>query len=178
MRHLALTTIGLLMAAAGAASAAETATATITQTGTTGVDFNYSITLHDTGTTNVGTFWYAWIPGEDFMPAAPVTVTNPGGWNDQITSSLGYAIQWTAGTAGAQITPGNSLTFSFVSPSDLATITGIAPSYPGTLIGTSFIYSGTPFSDGGDQFVVAAPEPAGVSLAGAGGLMAIRRRRR
>ena len=34
-------------------------------------DYRYTITLKDTGTTPIGTFWFAWVPGEDFLPSKP-----------------------------------------------------------------------------------------------------------
>lgn len=178
MRHIELAAIGMILAAAGVASAAETASATISQTGTTGVNFDYSIVLKDTGTTNIGTFWYSWVPGQDYMKSSP-TVTPPAGWSAaNIThggASDGYAIQWIASTP---LTPGNSQTFTFESPDNFATMTGDSFYYPSTPVGTSFIYSGGPFSDGGDEFVVAAPEPAGMGLLGAAGVLALKRRRR
>ena len=45
---------------------AESASATITAT-PDGENWQYSIKLVDTGSTTVGTFWFAWVPGEDFL---------------------------------------------------------------------------------------------------------------
>jgi hypothetical protein len=179
MRPIGLTAIGTILAAAGAASAAETASATISDTGSG--PFNYSITLHDTGTTTVGTFWYSWIPGFDFMKSSPTSVTPPSGWADQITGgggSDGYAILFTANSSANYIASGGSLVFNFVSPDNFATMTGNSPTHPAYPIGTSYIYSAGEFSDGGDQFVVAAPEPASASLLGVAGVMVLKRRRR
>jgi hypothetical protein len=180
MRRFGIAALGLILAAASGASAAETASAVISQTGTTGSDFDYSIVLHNNSTDGsaIGTFWYAWVPGEDFMKSNPVSETNPSGWTANITSSAGYAIQWVAG-AGSTIPAGGSATFSFVSPDDFATMTGNSPYYtPATPVGTSFVYKGGPFSDGGFQFVVAAPEPASVGMLGALAMFALKRGRR
>ncbi|HEY1685826.1 MAG TPA: hypothetical protein VGG19_13765 [Tepidisphaeraceae bacterium] len=180
MRRFGIAALGLILAAASGASAAETASAVISQTGTSGPNFDYSIVLHNTSTDGsaIGTFWYAWVPGEDFMKSNPVSVTNPNGWGDNITSSAGFAIQWVAG-AGSAIPAGGSDTFSFVSPDDFATMTGNSPYYsPATPIGTSYVYSGGPFSDGGFRFVVAVPEPASIGMLRTLAVFALKRSRR
>ena len=52
-----------------------------TDTGATPV-YHYSVTVTDTGTTNVGTFWMGWIPGEDFLPSIPSSPPpTPAGWS-------------------------------------------------------------------------------------------------
>jgi hypothetical protein len=74
-----------------------TASATISVTQIDPTDWKYSITLTDTSATPIGTFWFAWVPGKDFLDTSPNTITNPAGWTNMIThfgSSDGYAIQW------------------------------------------------------------------------------------
>jgi hypothetical protein len=60
-------------------------------------DYQYTITLKDIGTTTIGTFWFAWIPGEDFMPVRPLGVAVPAGWIANVihgtTSRDGYVHQ-------------------------------------------------------------------------------------
>jgi len=160
---------GLLAASALGARAVESASAVITPTSLGGGNFDYSITLNDTGTTNLGTFWFAWIPGQDYLPVSPISEVSPTGWNvNAIThagSSDGYAIQWVA--SSNFITPGNSLTFSFETTATPAQIGGNSSFFPGTPVGTSFVYSGGPFSDGGARFVAtlaAAPEPSTLGM--------------
>ncbi len=166
----------LLVAAAGMASsihAAEIASATISSTQLGPTDWQYDLTLTDTGTTDIGTFWFSWVPGEDFMGVAPSDVSSPAGWTDNVThggATDGYAIQWLAG-AGDQLTPGNSLGgFQFDSTISPAEMAGDSPFYPAMPVLTSFVYSGAPFSDPGFQFEVepaaaAAPEPVNGALA-------------
>ncbi len=165
----------LLVAVAGMASsihAAEIASAIISSTPLDATDWQYDTTLTDSGTTNIGTLWFSWVPGEDFMGAAPTAVLSPPSWTDAVThggASDGYAIQWVA-TAGDELTPGHSLAgFQFdstVSPSDMA---GDSPFYPTTPTLTGFVYSGAPFSDAGFRLVAqeaaAAPEPVNGVLA-------------
>src|SRR5579863_10001666 len=91
--------------------AAETATATISSAQLNSTTWQYNLVLDDTGTTNAGTFWFAWIPGYDFMPVQPTNITSPASWSANVTgggSHDGYAIQWVAG-AGAALTPGKSV---------------------------------------------------------------------
>ncbi len=121
--------------------------------------YHYDVTVTDSGTTNIGTFWLGWKPGEDFLPSVPSSVSNPAGWSNTLTGSNnstdGTAIEWTA-TSNA-ITPGHSLSgFDFATTDSPNVLVGTSPLsiYQGTPILTSFIYSGGPFSDSGYQLTV------------------------
>jgi len=152
--------------------AAETATATVTLTSTSGSLFNYAITLKDTGTTNIGTLWYAWIqsPFEDFLASTPSNITDPSGWIADINNiggTDGYSIEYYTFLAADQLTPGNTLTgFGFSTPDSPSALAGNSVFYPGTPVGTSFIYAGSPESDPGYQFIVTTvvPEPASLGM--------------
>lgn len=145
-------------------TSSESATAQMTLTSTTGTPaspvYHYDIQVTDTGTTNIGTFWFAWVPGEDFLPSVPSAISNPTGWGNTLTgsenSSDGTAIEWIA-TSNA-ITPGNSLGgFDFTTTDSPAVLAGMAPSHPTEVTTVSFVYAGGPFSDAGYQFVVTPP---------------------
>ena len=61
--------------------------------------FNYNITLHNTGTTNIGSFWFAWNPtGYDFLPTQPLSVTAPANWSYTVTNLYpgydGYGLEF------------------------------------------------------------------------------------
>ncbi len=163
---VALATVWLAAGARG--FAAESATASITDQDLGGGNFDYTITLDDTGTTNIGTLWFAWIPGQDYLPLQPTSTTSPTGWAvDQFThagSSDGYAIQWVA--SSDLLTPGNSLTFSFDTTAPPAQIAADSTFHPGVPVTTAFIYSGAPFSDNGVRLVatVVTPEPSSLAL--------------
>jgi hypothetical protein len=139
-------------------SASAQLTLVSTGTGNGAPAYHYAMTVTDTGTTNVGTFWFAWIPGGDFLPSTPSAVSDPSGWSDTLTgsgdSSDGIAIEWVA-TANA-ITPGHSLSgFDFTSADSPSVLAGDAPTAaPGTPVLTSFVYGGGPFSDAGFKFLV------------------------
>jgi hypothetical protein len=180
----------LALALAGSVSsvrASELASATISSIELTPTTWQYDITLDDTGTTNVGTFWFSWVPGEDFMPTSPISVVSPAGWTDNIThggSTDGYAIQWLAGSGDA-LTAGNSLPgFEFVSTVSPTQMAGDSPLYPGSPVETAFVYSGAPFSDAGAELTVqpaassSVPEPASVALVACGGILLMLARRR
>lgn len=144
--------------------AADSATALITDTSLGGGEFDYTIKLTDTGSGNLETFWFGWVPGEDFMPVAPTNIVSPTGWNALVTGgggSDGYAIQWQTANSSTPVplTPGATDTFVFESTATPAQILGDSPFYPTTPVLTSFVYNGAPFSDPGLEFQV-APEPS------------------
>jgi hypothetical protein len=120
-------------------------------------DYKYTITLKDTGTTTIGTFWFSWIasPFEDFMPVKPLSVALPAGWTDNITntgSTDGYAIEWFASSSSKDLQPGQSKVFHFHSSATPKEIFGKSKFYPTELVTTSFVYEGMPFSDAGYEF--------------------------
>jgi len=137
--------------------AKETASASIVAKQLTSTTFRYSITLKNTshGKANlanqIGTFWYAWVPDEDFLDTAPLTVSAPKGWTDKITnvgSSDGFAVQFV--TKSKFLKAGKSLTgFTFTSTDTPSQVFGDSKFYPTTPVNTSFVYSGAPFSDTG-----------------------------
>lgn len=157
----------------------ETGTATFTVTTVSPGVFQYDLSLTDTGTTDIGTFWFSWIPGAGFMSAMPTNVTSPSGWSDILTNS-GAAIQWTNPTA---LTPGASVAgFVFDSTLTPAQLEGPS-SMPGDPVDTFFTYIGAPLADPGFQGVATparvatTPEPATLTLASiALGLLGFARR--
>jgi hypothetical protein len=151
------------------ASAALLATATMTDSQISPGKYQYDLTLNDVGTTTIGTFWFGWVPGLNFMSATPASVTSPAGWTDNLTTGPGTAIQWLAGSN--LLSPGGSLSgFSFQSTESPAQLAGFAAPPNQTFpVTTSFVYSGAPFSDTGYQFVPSVvPLPDTVSLLGLG----------
>jgi hypothetical protein len=168
-----------LLVAPGWSRADESASAVFTVTTVSPGVFQYDLTLTDTGTTDIGTFWFSWIPGAGFMTATPTNVMSPSGWSDILTNS-GAAIQW---TNPIPITPGSSVSgFEFDSTLTPAQLEGMS-SVPGDPVDTFFTYSGAPFvNDNGFQGVakaaqVTTPEPATLTLASVAlGLLGFARR--
>jgi hypothetical protein len=166
---------------------AEIATATISGVAISPGKFQYSLTLNDTGTTKLGTFWFSWVPGDNFMPVSPTGITSAAGWHDIVTNggpSNGFAIQWTAVAPTDDLGAGNSLAgFSFESSLTLAQLESPASGNPSDAVATSFVYGGAPFSDAGFQFTVepavaSSPEPSTLILGACGlGAFALLKRR-
>ncbi len=149
-----------------------------------GADWDYTIKLTNTGTVDIGTFWYSWMPGQGYLPSAPISMTPPTGWTDMQTNGPppgdGFSIQAVAG-AGFALAPGSSLLFEFKSADSPETLAGVSTIHPGHPIGTSFLYGGAPFSDAGQQIIVTSvPEPSTLVLGavGAVGLFVYARARR
>lgn len=129
--------------------------------------YNYSLTLNNTGTTNIGTFWFGWVPGAGFLSPAVTSFSQPAGWTGK-TTNAGAAIQWV--TTASPLAAGQSLSgFSFISaetPAQLLltyTGTGVGAGDP---VSTAFVYIGAPLQDPGYQLAatVVTPEPGSVVL--------------
>lgn len=125
--------------------------------------YQYNLTLNNTGTTTIGTFWFSWIPGQGFMSATPTNILSPAGWNG-ITTNAGSAIQWT--TSSSLLAPGNSVSgFEFDSTMTPAQIQGPFAG-PGIGVGdpisTAFVYIAAPLADPGFQLTATQtmPEPS------------------
>jgi hypothetical protein len=138
-----------------------TATATFTETpnpSMAGVN-DYSITLNNTGTTTVGTFWFGWVPGAGFLSVTPTDIGTPAGWTEMTTNG-GAAIQFVTSTPLAAGSSLSGFTFdSTETPAELLsafTGTGIGSGDPQS---TAFVYAGAPLVGAGDQFVVTAATP-------------------
>ncbi len=134
-----------------------------------GSNYDYTIDLSNSSASNasIGTFWYAWIPGQDYLATSPISVSPPAGWTDQITnmgSGDGFAILFISNGSSYNVQPGSSLNFSFVSADTPASVNGNSVFYPNTPVGTSYVYPQGPFSDAGHEFVV-KPAPTLQSIA-------------
>jgi len=140
--------------------------------------FTYDIVLKDTGSTDIGSFWYAWIPYlgvlpdnyYNFLPSDPTAENNPTGWVANIVGpgifDDGYSIQWVSDSN--PMTPGSTFNFGFTTPDKFTTVTGSPFGFP---TGYSYVYQAGPEAagDSGGFLVVAAgsstvPEPATLSL--------------
>ena len=163
--RLALVAAGAIVASSAVSNAALTGNATVSGSPIGGGLYHYTVTLNNTGTTTVGTLWFAWIPGGNFMAHVPTNITSPAGWSAQVVGGAGAAsILWQANNAGSRLAAGGTLaTFSFDSTSTPTQLMGFANSSPSNHVTTSFLYSGAAFSDAGFQFtasVVPAPSTA------------------
>ena len=151
---------------AAVSSHAQSASATISDVAAGGGNFDYTVTLFNTGSTDLESFWYGWTQSGNNLPSDPTTPGNSLGWANDLD---GNSIMW-AGSAATELTPGHSATFTFVSSSSPAAMTASG-------VGASVAYvGGIDFSQGvsGDSTgaftptLVSAPEPSSVALLAAG----------
>lgn len=136
--------------------AAEVAAGVIMYQKVDATTFRYTIDLNNTGSTTVGTLWYSWVPGEDFMAVSPTNVVGPTGWTATITQEFvgdGFGVRWV--NTATPLASGNRLFgFQFDStstPAQLAANSTVHTTFP---TGTSFIYAGAPLTDAGFQFTI------------------------
>ncbi|HWY29443.1 MAG TPA: hypothetical protein VNX46_01735 [Candidatus Acidoferrum sp.] len=167
------------LAASTLSTQAQSATATISEVAAAGGDFDYTLTLKNTGNQNLNSFWYGWTTSGNNLPSDPISAANSLGWVSSIT---GNSIQWGNSSYsyygytyyyGTPLAAGQSATFTFVSTSTLSAITQ-SPS------GESVAYvSGIDGSQGvtGDSTAVfsptiaAVPEPSSMGVVAAGSLI-------
>jgi len=150
-----------------------TATGTLTDVPGAGNTLDYTLTVNNSASSlnPIGSFWYAWVPGEFFLPTAPSGEGTPANWTPNVVTALGASsIQFSTSMTGSKIAPGGSLSFTFVSTDTPTVLAGNAPNHPGTPIGTTVAYAAGIQSDSGDTFVVQSivPEPTTMALIGMG----------
>ena len=117
--------LGLSLAVAGALAASTSsshaqdvlATGTFTDVAGGGGVFDYTVTLDNTGTEAIQSFWLGWVPGA-FEVASPTAVGNNLGWTSTVD---GNSVQY-GGTSGTALGIGDSGTFTFDSTTTPAAI--------------------------------------------------------
>lgn len=144
-----------------------TASATISaqQVGTDSYLYSLALTNDSSSTVTAGAFWFAWVPGFDFLLSHPTSISSPDGWTgvDQPDAYGVASVLW--GTSSDPISPGQTLTgFSFTTPDDPETILdGLYTNQNIDLpITTSFVYVNPPDKGFYDEIVptvVASPVP-------------------
>jgi hypothetical protein len=183
--------LAITASATAPAYGSETASATIALTssavvgGQTRYTYDLSLTNTSTDGSTVGTFWFAWIPGQSYLANNPITVSSPTGWEDgpdsqSVGGSLGEkgaSIEWQSTSSASYLAAGHTLSgFSFTTVDSSASVFGNSIYFPGTPILTAQVYHAGPFSDSfnginGYQFLVqAVPEPVPLALLAIGGL--------
>ena len=147
IHRVLLATAASALAAIPAWATNPTATATYTDTMISPGEFQYNITLNNTGSVPIGVFWFSWVPGAGFLSPAPdpTKVMSPSGWTPNPTNN-GAAIMWM--TSSSWLAAGGKLTgFSFDStetPNQLAGKFMGMGTGSGDWITTSYVYTQLP----------------------------------
>jgi PEP-CTERM motif len=162
------------------------ATAALTEVGQVGSEFEYSLSLDNTGNVPINAFWYGWIRGSFDLPSVPTSIAGPSGWTG---SADGNSIQF-GNSTGSAIAPGTTGTFTFDSTSaPTAMTTGTSDGAP---TGDSIAYSTVAGMSSFDQSdpgkatgpfqptLTSVPEPStiGLLVTGLGSMAAWKVRRR
>jgi hypothetical protein len=165
----------------GVAHAAINATANLTTQQLGPNSYEYSITLNNTGDTNIGTYWFSWIPGYDFLTPSPTQVSSPAGWTGSIQQDGFipgyYALEWTTNTPLAAGQSLSGFKFDTSEPPAVLTTTSYFSPYP---ISTSYVYIGASEGDPGRLFntSVTVPEPTALAPVVLAAGLALKRCRR
>ena len=121
--------------------------------------YSYSLTFADAAgsTSPIGSIWYAWTPGNFYLPGTPTSASTPSGWTANIFAN---SIQFSANSPANDITAGSSLSgFGYVATFTPAQLAAAANS------GKSVAYTGGIESDAGVTFFVTpVPEPSTLAL--------------
>jgi hypothetical protein len=157
---------GLLLAAGIATTVlaqGEIANGTVSSSGSGPYTYNLTFGAAANSLSPVGSVWYAWTPGNFYLPGNPIagTAHAPSGWTASIFAN---SIQFSANSAASDIPIGGTLPgFNYqanFTPAQLAA----APNS-----GLSVAYAGGIQSDAGFTFTVqTVPEPSTLTLLVAG----------
>ena len=149
------------LVASTVSSHAQSASATISDV-LVGSTYDYTISLKNTGTLSLNSFWYGWIQFQNDLPSNPTLPANSLGW---VNTLSGNSIQWVNST-GTALAPGQSGTFTFDSTSTPAQMTaGIAGESVAYVGGIDFSQNSPGDSTGiFAPTLVAAPEPSSLGL--------------
>lgn len=145
-----------------------------------GGQYSNTISITNSGSTTIGTFWFAWIPGLDFLPSLPTNITSPAGWTASVNHTAGYSIEWTATSPASYLAAGGDLSgFGFRSADSASVLSNLTPVYTRPYQTTeSFFYSDGPLVGSSLDFVVTVvPAPGSLSLLALSGATLARRRR-
>jgi hypothetical protein len=170
------------VAAAPRAAAALSASATLSTTSTV-APFDYTISVKNTGTVPISTFWFAWtnVPAEyNFLPAPPTNISVPNNWFAFPTGPNyegdGTGIEY---YTFFPLQPGDTIQgLNFTSTLAPGHMHDTASSYPFP-IDTAVVFTDYPTTGLGAfaTVTVNAPEPASIALVAPAMLLLLRRRR-
>jgi hypothetical protein len=165
-------TVGLVTTAGLAVSAvsghAQSATATISGVAGGGGVFDYTITLHNTGSTVLDGFWYAWTTSGNNLSAGITSPASALGWTDTAIEG-NTSISW-QGNSSDELAAGGSSTFTFDSTETPTQITAGTSGESVAYVGSIDFSQGSPGDSTGvfSPVLTTVPEPSSVGLVAAG----------
>lgn len=162
-------TLAAALAVSAASAHAQSAIATISGV-QDGANFDYTVTLQNTGTFALNGFWYGWIQFFNDLPTDPSSANNTLGWVNSLDSN---SIQYYNSGTGNALMPGQSATFTFV---DSSTPTAITTGQSSESV--AYVNDGIPDasqSEAGDSTgiitpILVVPEPSSIGLLTVGAL--------
>ncbi len=117
-----------VLAAATVSTHAQSATATLSWAAASN-SYAYTVTLKNTGSVALNSFWYGWTTSGDNLPSEPSSAGNSVGWGNTVSGNsikwvnTSYSYYGTTYYYGTPLAPGASATFTFVSSSSPSEIT-------------------------------------------------------
>lgn len=164
------------------------ASAQITYQALGGGVYDYTLTLNNTGSSPLQTFWFAWDANYnyDFMTAYPTSIGAPSGWTGSVSEYYDYYYGYNYGvefsTSTSPLAANGILNFSFDSTMTPTDMGGFNDTY-GYPVGTSYVSTGPDFSgtpSGPFVAEVVVPEPSSLAFFAVGsfGLWVVRARQR
>jgi hypothetical protein len=158
-------TVAAGLAACGLQAQSISATGTLSETPGTGGNFDYTLTVANTGSIPIEGVWYGWTTSGNNLPSTPTVPASTSGWAAALFSSTSIQYQ---GNATDAIAAGKSETFTFDSTSTLTQLT--TGTVGGVATGESVVYAGTIGFTGNSPGVsevftpTAVPEPSSLGL--------------
>jgi hypothetical protein len=173
--------LGLILVLIGTTPAFAIVSATATMTAVPdGVNYDYTITLNNTGPSGIETFWFAWLPGYDLLTSNPTVTKTPSNWTTFIESGNygGYSIEfYDQGTSSALASGQSSSEFQFTSPDTPNDLAGYDTTYGYYRQTESYVYQGAAEASFSSVIsnipITTVPEPSSSILAGLAGLASL-----
>ena len=177
---LSYISIALVLVLTGLAPTYGQVSATATMTAVPdGGNYDYTITLNNTGTSNIEVFWFAWLPGYDFLTSSPTVTKTPTNWTTFVESGGyygGYSIEFYDTGSTSPLAPDRSSSaFQFTSPDSPSILSANDPIfgyYPTTF---SYVYQGAALASPSATIngipITTVAEPSSVILLAFGGFV-------
>lgn len=121
-RVLALLAICAFWTSGAVAGPVASGTISCQQIGPDSYDYSLTLSVDASSLQPVQSYWFAWIPGYDFLPSHPTSISSPAGWTGVDTPDT-YGVASIVWSDDAKPTPGEPIDlgqtlagFSFITP--------------------------------------------------------------